>query len=265
MKTSANKNSVRPWDQGLPEQVCFRVTRNCNARCSFCLAPPDGAHPDTETLLHRIVWLLSRGVSIFHICGGEPTIHPGLAQLIEHIHAQGGKPRLTTNAIAIPDTLLPVLRTTGTQVKVSLHGDRAHHNKMVGVRSFEHTQRNIRRLVEAGVQTSIQTTVIADQEWVVDWAAEFCLELGIRRLSILPFIPRGSGVDCKDEFGLSPRQRQVLRDHVKAKRHKLNGRIDIRWLDFNAHPIHVVEADGSVVLEAATDAMDEVLGTIPTC
>ena len=66
------------------------------------------------------------------------------------------------------------------------------------VRSFEHTQRNIRRLVMAGVQTSIQTTVIADAEWVVDWVAEFCLEVGIRRLSILPFIPRGSGFDCKD-------------------------------------------------------------------
>lgn len=252
-----------PWDQGLPEQVCFRVTRNCNARCRFCLAPPNGMHPDTETLLHRIEWLLARGVSIFHISGGEPTIHPGLESIIKHIHARGGKPRLTTNAIAIPDTLLPVLRTTGTQVKVSLHGDRAHHNNMVGVRSFEHTQRNIRRLVMAGVQTSIQTTVIADAEWVVDWVAEFCLEVGIRRLSILPFIPRGSGFDCKDEFGLSPRQRHVIRDYVKAKRHKLNGRIDIRWLDFNAQSIHVVEADGSVVLEAATDAMDEVLGTTP--
>jgi len=263
MKTSASQKSAQSWDQGLPEQVCFRVTRHCNARCRFCLAPPDGAHPETGTLLHRIDWLLARGVTIFHISGGEPTIHPGLAALIEHIYAQGGKPRLTTNAIAIPDTLLPVLRTTGTLVKVSLHGDQAHHNQMVGVRSFEHTQRNIRRLVEAGVQTSIQTMVTADADWVVDWVADFCLTLGVRRLSILPFIPRGSGVDCKDEFGLSPEQRRSLRAHVKEKRHKLNGRLDIRWLDFNARPIHVVEADGSVVLEAATNAMDKVLGSIP--
>jgi len=243
--------------------VCFRVTRNCNARCRFCLAPPDGAHPDVDTLVHRIDWLLPRGVSIFHFCGGEPTIHPGLAQLIEHVHAQGGKSRLTTNAIAIPDTLLPVLRTTATEVKVSLHGDRSHHNKMVGVTSFEHTQQNIRRLVRAGIQTSIQTTVVASADWVVDWVVDFCLEIGIHRLSVLPFIPRGNGDHCKDEFGLSPQQRRSLRERVKVKRHQLNGRIDIRWLDFASRPIHVVEADGSVVLEAVTDARDEVLGHIP--
>jgi hypothetical protein len=34
----------------LPEVVCFRVTRYCNAACGFCLAPPDGAHPGTDTL-----------------------------------------------------------------------------------------------------------------------------------------------------------------------------------------------------------------------
>jgi MoaA/NifB/PqqE/SkfB family radical SAM enzyme len=266
LKTAAhnrNRNTARTWEQRLPDRVCLRVTRNCNAHCRFCLAPPDGGHPDYDTLAQRIDWLLSRGVSIFHLCGGEPTIHPGLARLIEHIHARGGKARLTTNAIAIPDTLITVLRVAETEVKTSLHGDRSHHNNMVGVRSFDHTQRNIRRLVDAGVRTSIQTTVVADADWVVDWVADYCLEVGIRRLSVLPFIPRGRGDSCKSEFALSPQQRRRLRDHVKNQRRQLIGRVDVRWLDFTSRPIHVVEADGSVVLEAATDAMDQVLGRIP--
>ena len=79
----------------LPEVICFRVTRFCNAACGFCLAPPDGAHPDVATLIHRIDWVLARGVRTVHFCGGEPTIHPALPQLIGHVHDRGGKTRLS--------------------------------------------------------------------------------------------------------------------------------------------------------------------------
>ena len=44
-------------DLHLPPTVCLRVTRYCNARCGFCLAPPDGAHPPTPLLLQRLDWL----------------------------------------------------------------------------------------------------------------------------------------------------------------------------------------------------------------
>ncbi len=248
----------------LPEMICFRVTRNCNARCRFCLAPPEGDQPDEATLKNRIDWLLARGIKTIHFCGGEPTIHPALTELLVYVHTCGGKNKLTTNAITIADSLLPVLRTTATEVKVSLHGDQDHHNAIVGVTSFKHTTRNIKRLVAAGVNTSIQSTVVAGQSWVIDWLAKFCLEVGVRRLSILPFIPRGKGIDCSDEFAFTPSQRRNLRDLVKKKRHVLNGQIDVRLLDFSAQPIHVVEADGRIILEAATETMDEVLCHIPS-
>jgi len=256
------RSSTRPLV--LPETICFRVTRDCNARCRFCLAPPEGDPPDAPTLAHRIHWLLARGVKTIHFCGGEPTLHPALAELLTHVHVHGGRNRLTTNAIALPDGLLPVLRATATRVKVSLHGDRERHNDLMGVTSFQHTTRNIQRLLAAGVETSVQSVVVAAEAAVVlDWLATFCLTTGVRRLSLLPFIPRGHGAGCRDEFALTPLQRRQLRELVKEKRHALSGRVDVRWLDFNAQPLHVVEADGRVLLEAATDSMDEVLCSIP--
>jgi MoaA/NifB/PqqE/SkfB family radical SAM enzyme len=72
----------------LPPAICFRITRYCNARCGFCLAPPDGAHPDADTLMHRIDWLAEHSVRTIHFCGGEPTIHPALPQLIAHATAR---------------------------------------------------------------------------------------------------------------------------------------------------------------------------------
>ena len=66
-----------------PQQVCFRVTRACNARCGFCLAPWNGDHPREDVLNERIDWLLRNGVKTLDFCGGEPTIHPALPRLIE--------------------------------------------------------------------------------------------------------------------------------------------------------------------------------------
>jgi len=247
----------------LPSAICFRVTRHCNARCGFCLAPPDGARTAAETLTRRLDWLMAQGVRTIHFCGGEPTIHPALPQLIGHVHARGGQIKLTTNAIAISDALLSSLAATGARVKVSLHGDRDHHNRMVGRDAFDDTTRNLRRLLGAGVSTSVQTTVVAGGAWVLDWVAAFCLEAGVRRLSILPCIPRGSGFIHRDQYGLSSPERRALRASVRKKRRQLGDRLDLRWLDFSARPICVVEPDGSILLEGATEAVDRLLCRIP--
>lgn len=247
----------------LPESICFRVTRYCNARCGFCLAPPDGNHPDADTLMRRLDWLLTRGVRTIHFCGGEPTIHPAIPQLIEYVYSNNGKSRLTTNGIAISNELVAVLRARRTGVKVSLHGDREHHNKMVGCEGFDRTTDNLRRLVTNGVPTSVQTTVVAGGEWVVGWVAAFCRKVGVRRLSILPFIPRGSGNDRREEYELTTRERGQLRDLVRRERRRLNGQLDLRWLDFTAEPVPVVEADGTVVIEGATESADQEICAIP--
>jgi len=247
----------------LPEVVCFRVTRYCNAACGFCLAPPDGTHPDADTLVHRLDWVFSHGVRTVHFCGGEPTIHPALPQLIDHVHARGGKSRLTTNGIEIPDHLIGVLRKHRTEVKVSVHGDRAHHDRMVGREAFDRTTANLRRLLSARVPASVQTTIVSGGEWVVEWMARFCRDAGVRRLSILPFIPRGSGNQHRSEYELTFTERRRLRELVSQKRKALSGCVEIRWLDFTARPVPVVESDGTVLLEGPTEAADQIFGKIP--
>jgi MoaA/NifB/PqqE/SkfB family radical SAM enzyme len=247
----------------LPPVICFRVTRYCNARCGFCLAPPDGRKTDGDVLARRVDWLLGHGVTTIHFCGGEPTIHPALGDLLARVRERGGHTRLTTNAIAIGGALVAALRAARTQVKVSLHGDRAHHDAMVGRPAFDLTTANVRRLLAAGVSTSVQTTVVAGASWVVDWVSGFCLDAGVKRLSILPFIPRGSGYRRQGEYGLSPRERRSLRDLVAARRRALLGLVDVRWLDFTARPVHAVEPDGRIVLEGATEGQDRVLGHVP--
>lgn len=243
----------------LPDAICFRVSRCCNARCAFCLAPATGAMVDGDTLVQRIDWLAAQGVRGFDFCGGEPTIHPDLPRLLAHAHSRHKKAKLTTNGIELPERLVSTIRATGTRVKVSLHGDRAHHNEMLGCDAFDRTTAHIRDLLRSGIATSIQTTVVAGGTWVVDWLVDFCLATGVRRLGIMPFLPRGNGRHHQDRFGLSTAQRSSLHNRVTAKRRALNGRLDLRWLDLSNRPIHVVEADGSIILEGPTEGRDRII------
>ncbi|MDD2335234.1 MAG: radical SAM protein [Geobacteraceae bacterium] len=247
----------------LPDRICFRVSRCCNARCVFCLAPATGVMVDGDTLAHRIDWLLSHGVRGFDFCGGEPALHPELPRLLAHVHGRRKKAALTTNGIEMSDTLVSALLTTKTRVKVSLHGDRTHHNAMVGCEAFDRTTATIRDLLRSGIATSVQTTVVSGKTWVVDWLIDFCLTTGIRRLSILPFLPRGTGRTRQEHFALSTAQRGALHNHVTARRRALNGRLDLRWLNLSVQPIHVVEVDGSIILEGPTEARDRVICRIP--
>lgn len=166
---------------------------------------------------------------------------------------------MTTNGIALSDSLISLLYDTRAEVKVSLHGNRKHHDYITGVRAFNHTVVNIKRLVNSAVKVSVQSTIIAEELDMIHWLSNFCLDLGVRRLSVLPFIPRGNGSYVRDRFELSSVQRQQLKDSVKAKRRKLNTRLDLRWLDFNSKPFYVVEADGRIILENRNEKADIVL------
>ena len=247
----------------LPSSVCFRVTRFCNARCGFCLAPVDGSHPDAEVLKARVDWVLARGVRAVHFCGGEPTIHPALPELLEHVRARGARAKLTTNGISVGAALVDALAAQRTPVKVSLHGDRAHHDAVVGRAAYDRAAETVRRLLAARVPTSVQTTVTAGAERQLEPVVDFCLAHRVRRLSVLPFLARGDGLARRGEYELSPRARDALRGEVRRRRGELLGRgLELRWLDFRRRPLPVVEADGRVVLEGATEAQDRTLATL---
>jgi len=84
------------------------------------------------------------------------------------------------------------------------------------------------------------------------------------RLSIMPFLPRGRGYEYRGLFEFSPEQLRVFHERVKEKRRIFNGRLDVRWLNFAARPLHVVEADGRLILEGGSETLDNVLCHIPT-
>ena len=140
-----------------------------------------------QELAVRIDWLLEQGVQTIHFCGGEPTIHPSLQELIQYVKDRGGKTNLTTNAIALPDGLSHILQLPQTRVKVSLHGHHEHHDRIVGVKAFDRTTAHLRELIAAGVMTSVQTTIVSGALSELDWVVQYCLKIGVRQIKYSAF------------------------------------------------------------------------------
>jgi MoaA/NifB/PqqE/SkfB family radical SAM enzyme len=254
---------ITPIFSKLPSMVCFRVTRFCNARCSFCLAPPDGGkHPAAALLQKRINWLMQNGVKTIHFCGGEPTIHHDLSKLINQVTMLGGKSKMTTNGILLPDDLVTVLRKAATDVKVSLHGNATQHNRITGKSSFDKTTSTIVRLVKEKITTTVQTTIVSGHLDVVEWMVRFCLDNGVTKLRLLPFIPRGYGAERNTEFALSEKEKIVLHTLIMRLRKTVGKRLDIKLIDFNTSTVPVVEPDGNIILEGAMEGLDKIIGNI---
>lgn len=236
--------------------VCLRVTRVCNARCDFCLAPPDGLHVPFADVERQLAWLAGRGVRKVNLCGGEPTVRSDLAAIVATAHAAGLQTTMTTNALRVPRDLPPVLQATGTSAKVSLHGAPDVHDAMLGVPCGERVQRNILAYRDAGVRVSVQTVVTHRHPRAYLDSARFCLDHGLPKLSLIPFIPRGRGRDSADDHLLTAGERAQLDADVARLRREEGARLDVRVLDFWARDYYVVETDGKLMIERETEEAD---------
>jgi MoaA/NifB/PqqE/SkfB family radical SAM enzyme len=146
---------------GVEETI--RVQFQCNQRCSFCFvsthlpAPPEGA---VEQAIREAA---ARGAKIV-LSGGEPTLHPRLAEYIALAQRLSGQPiQLQTNAVRLSDpALCKALVAAGlSQAFVSLHGcDAATSDAITGAPgTFERTLLGIDQLYEAGVAVQLNFVI----------------------------------------------------------------------------------------------------------
>ena len=80
------------------------VTRRCNLACAYCNEYDHISEPvPLELLRRRIDDLSSRGTSIITISGGEPLLHPELADVVAHIRRRGIIATLITNGYLLSE------------------------------------------------------------------------------------------------------------------------------------------------------------------
>jgi len=194
--------------------ACTVFLHGCNYRCPFChnaeLLEGKGDPLMTEeeflTFLNKRVGLLD-GVCI---SGGEPTLTPGLKELMRKIKALGFAVKLDTNGSR--PAILRELVTEGLvdYVAMDIKNAPGRYAQTCGLSKMDLApiEESIRFLLSEGVESEFRTTVVVpfhDEAAILEmgrWLYSLAGHKPVRKLFLQPFVDRDtvafSGLSAPD-------------------------------------------------------------------
>ncbi|WP_262401758.1 radical SAM protein [Actinomadura sp. CNU-125] len=141
-----------PQTTATPRLLWLDLTRKCQLNCTHCYngSGPDGGHgpltgDDWTAVLDQAA---ASGFRRVQLIGGEPTLHPFAADLVEHSLTLGLHVEVYTNLVHVPDRWWSLFRRDGVSIATSYYSDRAdEHDAVTGRRTHARTRANIAKAV----------------------------------------------------------------------------------------------------------------------
>lgn len=132
------------------------LTGKCQLACRHCYASsgPSGTHGvmSVEDWLRLLDQAGGWGVEMVQFIGGEPTLHPGLPQLIGHALERGLAVEVFTNLVHVTPGLWEVFSQSGVSLATSYYSDEpGEHAAITGRPSYQRTKANIAVAVQRGI------------------------------------------------------------------------------------------------------------------
>lgn len=139
------------------------ISRVCNLACWHCYngSGSDGGHGtmQREDWLDVLVQAAIGGVRRVQLIGGEPTMHPDFADLVDHALNVGLAVEVFSNLTRIKPEWWDLFQRQGVSLATSYYSDdAAEHNQVTGRDSHRKTRANIARAIEFNIP--IRTGVI---------------------------------------------------------------------------------------------------------
>ncbi|WP_232832231.1 radical SAM/SPASM domain-containing protein [Nocardiopsis sp. FIRDI 009] len=115
--------------------VWLEITGKCQLACTHCYADsgPDGTHGTMTTDDWRRVIddVAHTGAGMVQFIGGEPVLHPGLGELIEHALNQRLEVEVFTNLVHVPPGLWEVFKRPGVRLATSWYSDNPDEHEQI--------------------------------------------------------------------------------------------------------------------------------------
>ncbi|MEU4805953.1 radical SAM protein [Actinosynnema sp. NPDC023587] len=171
-------------------------TRLCNLRCLHCYSSsgPDVAEAVPIGVLAAVVGdAAGLGYDVLSVSGGEPFLYPELPALLRAARDAGMRTTVTTNAVALTQRRIGLVRGLVDLVAVSLDGDQATHDRIRDrAGSFDKALAGIRRLTEAGIPVGVITTLTQGNATQLGEVALAASRSGALLLQVHPLEPEGA-------------------------------------------------------------------------
>ena len=164
----------------------FAVTGVCNYKCSYCcLGAENHGFEGEEIPLDEMLEIASifykKGVKIFRITGGEPTIWKPLEDLIKGIHAIAPDTHVNLNSNAsLPRKLIPILERNPERFTLRVSVDRmtpAPDTPKVWTPRLEETLKEARKYVPVRLNMVVMRSNMHELPQLIDLCNEHDFDL----------------------------------------------------------------------------------------
>lgn len=116
------------------------ITGECQINCGYCQTEINRPFYDemTEAGLTRIVEKYGRGRAKLTLSGGEPTLHPGLLELLRAARRGGAAPQLATNGVALAsgEYVRALVDAGAREIRISVDSLRSAEMEPIGTAEF---------------------------------------------------------------------------------------------------------------------------------
>ncbi len=162
------------------------LTRICQLACSHCYNASGAT--GTHGTMTREDWIsvldqaAAAGVRRVQLIGGEPTLHPHAAELVEHALALGLHVEVFSNMTHVSGRWWELFQRDGVTLATSYYSDQAEqHNAITGRPSHARTRANIAEAVERGSPLRVGI-ITGDDDQAADAARRDLQTLGVTRI-----------------------------------------------------------------------------------
>jgi radical SAM protein with 4Fe4S-binding SPASM domain len=192
----------------------IEITNRCPMKCRICYVRKGEKEIPLEAIRRLYRSIRGCGVRI-EILGGEPMLHPGLAEIVGAAKHEARSPFVTlyTNAALATPRLSAVLKTAGLDgaiVSFWSHRESVHDALTGSPGSWAAAVQGMRRMTEAGITVYTFTPVLRPNVKDVPVIYEFARD----RLGANPLFYQYLPVSREDELNIRPEEWQEAKRWV---------------------------------------------------
>lgn len=224
--------------------LSVELTNSCNLHCAYCVRDEDALyHTRAEffppDLLRRILRGAREtyGVEEVSFTGGEVTIHPHFAELVEAVAEEGARYSFVTNGWHF-DRVFPALlkrRESLQAVAFSLDGaTKEAHDRWRGEGSFVRLVRGVARCYMSGIPFNIKVGIRRDTVPQLQEIALLAARLGARALHFAHLMPTSNAYES--ELGLNREERALAEQEIAILSNILKMEVGISVGYYNVDP-----------------------------
>jgi len=229
-----------------PRRLTIELTNICNLHCSYCLRDEDDLyHTPANFMAPEFFAELVRdarevmGITNVAFTGGEPTLHPQFARLIETAEDNGLRVSFVTNGWHFERVWPTVLahRDSITHVGFSLDGvTRASHDLWRGEGSFTRVVRAFSRCRSSGIPFSIKIGLRRDTIPNLEQIAIFAARIGATMLTFGHLMPTSTSVEESSSLALEERRLAEVEIATLSRIFKMKIGIDVGYYNVDVSP-----------------------------